>query len=206
MRIVCLSDTHNCTPPLPPGDVLIHAGDLTSRGTYEQTHAAAEWLRTQPHQFKLVIAGNHDFWLEREGPTVLRGLTYLQDSGIEIGGHLFWGSPWVPRFQNWAFLKDRGEAIRQQWRLIPQETSVLITHGPPAGIMDRVSDELHAGCADLLRRVLEVKPLLHVFGHVHESGGVQVQAGITFANVAYVNITPDHRPLPGRKPLVFSLG
>jgi len=63
-RIVCVSDTHNTTPPLPKGDVLIHAGDLTNQGTLSELEKAIEWISKAPYEVKIVIAGNHDITLD----------------------------------------------------------------------------------------------------------------------------------------------
>ena len=103
LRLVVLSDTHNLTDDLvvPPGDVLVHAGDLTQRGTLSQLEHAASFLRSLPHAHKVVIAGNHDFCLQedaRRARPLLDGLTYLEDSATEIEGMTFWGSPWQPWF------------------------------------------------------------------------------------------------------------
>lgn len=190
MRIVAVADTHTYQRelgPIPDGDVFIHAGDLCLRGTLEELRPAVEWMRSLPHRHKLLIAGNHDwsFVRERQASLALLGdIVYLEDSGTTIDGVRFWGSPWQPEFRNWAFNLPRGDALAAKWALIPENTDVLITHGPPQGIGDWVLwSQDRQGCADLLTRVKEVKPLLHLFGHIHESGGFWQQDGIAFANV-----------------------
>ena len=143
MRIVCLSDTHNLHSAfaVPEGDVLVHAGDATLRGTREEVVAFDAWLGTLPHRHKVLVAGNHDWLFERE-PDRARGMitnaTYLQDEGVTIDGLAFWGSPWQPWFLSWAFNLQRGAPLREKWDRIPAATDVLITHGPPHGILDRV--------------------------------------------------------------------
>jgi predicted phosphodiesterase len=57
-RIVCISDTHNNTPKLPPGDVLIHAGDLTNQGSYDELERSVGWLEKAPFEVKIVVAGS----------------------------------------------------------------------------------------------------------------------------------------------------
>src|SRR5205085_2391850 len=132
-------DTHTFQTdldPVPEGDVFVHAGDLCRAGRLSELAGVAEWMRALPHKHKVVIAGNHDWCFVREpaaalellGPTVL----YLQDSGTVIDGVRFWGSPWQPAFNNWAFNLPRGSALAEKWALIPEGTDVLITHGPPA--------------------------------------------------------------------------
>ena len=64
MSVVCISDTHNSRPSLPDGDVILHAGDLSQYGTFNEVQDQLDWLNTQPHQHKIVIAGNHDLILD----------------------------------------------------------------------------------------------------------------------------------------------
>lgn len=137
MRLVLLSDTHNFhlrMPPPPAGDVIIHAGDLTSSGTLEEIRLFFEWFATLPHASKIVIAGNHDFGFERTAEAaealVPPNVTYLRDRGTEIGGFKVWGSPWQPWFGDWAFNLRRGPDIAEKWALIPDDVDVLVTHGP----------------------------------------------------------------------------
>ena len=54
---------------------------------------------------------------------------------------------------------------------------MLITHGPPRGHGDLVKEpcyEKHTykrlGCVQLMERVLEVDPKIHIFGHFHMNG------------------------------------
>jgi len=97
---------------------------------------------------------------------------------VEIEGVRFWGSPWQPWFFDWAFNLERGEEIRAKWELIPDDTEVLITHGPPQGHGDMTSRGEGAGCADLLARIRQVKPRYHLFGHIHEGYGTSTD-GVT---------------------------
>jgi predicted phosphohydrolase len=190
MRIVAVADTHTEQRHLgaiPDGDVFVHAGDLCLRGKLEELQPAVEWLRSLPHRHKVLVAGNHDwsFVREREVALAMLGdIVYLEDSGTTINGVRFWGSPWQPEFRNWAFNLPRGEPLAAKWARIPTPTDVLITHGPPQGIGDWVFwSSSRQGCADLLARVQEVKPLFHLFGHIHEDGGFWQQEGTSFANV-----------------------
>jgi predicted phosphohydrolase len=177
VRLVCISDTHSRHRDIvvPDGDVLVHAGDFTKRGREQEIADFNGWLAELPHRHKLVIAGNHDFLFER-APHVARGMlsnaTYLEDSGCEIDGVRFWGSPWQPRFFDWAFNLDRGEPLRKKWERIPDRVDVLITHSPPHGVLDRVWDGQHVGCEELVAALARVRPRVHVFGHIHEAYGV----------------------------------
>lgn len=88
-------------------------------------------------------------------------------------------------FRNWAFNLPRGEALASKWGQIPAGVQILITHGPPAGIGDWSGngEPEREGCADLLAAVGRVRPLLHLFGHIHQDGGFWDADGICFANV-----------------------
>lgn len=177
-RLVLLSDTHGFHNQVnvPSGDILVHAGDFMNSGTrIEELTSFTSWWNIQPHPVKILIAGNHDILVER-CPDILKhhlyGTDYLCDSGTEYFGLKFWGSPYQPRFCDWAFNEDRGDAIKKHWDLIPDNTDVLITHGPPYGILDKSTPAgPHLGCDDLWDAVKRVKPKIHVFGHIHGGAG-----------------------------------
>ncbi len=201
MRIVCISDTHGFHDQLqlPPGDLLLHAGDVSRSGRLEEIDGFLQWLGQQDFRHKIFIAGNHDFLAEAD-PGLFRslipaGVTYLENSGVDIGGLHFWGSPITPWFFDWAFNRQRGEDIRRYWAQIPPHTDVLITHGPPYGIRDLNLHGTLTGCADLNERVWAVQPQVHLFGHIHEAYGVSEVNGTRFVNassldVAYQVINP----------------
>jgi Icc-related predicted phosphoesterase len=207
MKLVCISDTHSQHRKLsiPPGDVLIHAGDFTKSGKPEEIREFDAWLSTLPHPHKLVIAGNHDFLFERDpekGQALLQHATYLEDTGTTIEGREFWGSPVSPRFFDWAFNRDRGDDIMRHWELIPDQVDVLITHTPPYQILDRVFYGGYVGCADLRREIEQrIRPRLVVFGHIHESYGQLTQGGTTYINASSL----DRRYRPVNAPVVFEL-
>lgn len=192
MRIVCVSDTHGGHRDLvmPPGDLLIHAGDITRRGELETVRDFNDWLGSLNHLYhhKVVICGNHDFAFQ-ERPHAARSLitnaVYLEDGGVTVGGLTVYGSPWQPWFGGWAFNLERGPALAAAWAKIPDGTDVLITHGPPAGILDRTNRGELVGCRDLFDRVWEVRPRLHVFGHIHEAAGRADIDGTTFVNASW---------------------
>ncbi len=111
------------------------------------------------------------------------GVHYLQDEACTIDGFRFYGSPWQPAYNDWAFNLPRGEALAERWSQIPAGLDVLVTHGPPAGFGDRFPVAGRQGCRDLTAAVWRAAPRLHLFGHIHTDGGVQVERGVTFANV-----------------------
>jgi Icc-related predicted phosphoesterase len=199
MKIVCISDTHTLhkNMKIPDGDLLIHAGDVSSRGKLEEIIQFNDWLGTLPHRHKVMIAGNHDFYFESNSPhakSLITNAVYLNDSGIEIEGFKIWGSPVQPWFYDWAFNRQRGEDIRKHWELIPTDTDILITHGPPYGILDETARGELVGCADLLEVIQQrVKPRLHVFGHIHEGYGKTTIGETLFVNPSMVNL--QYRPV-----------
>jgi predicted phosphodiesterase len=202
MRLVIASDTHEQHAGLvvPDGDVFIHCGDLTYRGDLQAIANAGKWIRSLPHRHKIVIAGNHDWAFELKLDAARSrlgdgedGLVYLQDFGVTIDGVSFWGSPWQPWFFDWAFNLRRGAALTAKWALIPDSTDVLITHGPPMGVLDFVPRGEHVGCADLLSRIAILKPKVHAFGHIHEGAGVLDQDGITYVNASICD--GEYRPV-----------
>lgn len=236
MRIVCISDTHTYGEhvDVPEGDVLIHSGDHTFRGTYGEVHASLKWLESLPHKHKVVIAGNHDFYFDERFPNghLFRGwtidrkgtvaellaefpsVTYLQDSGVMIDGVKFWGSPWQPAFYGWAFNfpeNDDHAAALAKWSEIPDDTQVLVTHGPPAGVLDKVyswNGDSRAGCPALMERVFKLAKLrLHAFGHLHESyGRAEYVNQSDGADLTFVNAAINTREYePTNKPIIVDL-
>lgn len=191
MRLVALADTHGYHErlgPIPEGDVLVHAGDMSRIGRWDELRQVAAWLRGLPHPHKIVIAGNHDFCFEEDQAAARailgEDVMYLHDSAATVAGWKFWGSPWQPEFGGWAFNLPRGPALAEKWAMIPADTDVLITHGPPMGIGDLTHSNGRQGCADLLQAVQQLRPKLHLFGHIHEDAGVWPVDGVLHANVA----------------------
>ncbi len=199
MRLVFLSDTHRLHEHLsvPAGDVLVHCGDWSTRGFREETEEFLAWLRALPYPHKVVVPGNHDFFCERE-PVEARalfergGVRYLLDEAAEVAGLRFYGSPWTPRFGDWAFMRDPGEALEATWAAVPAGLDVLVTHGPPRGLGDVTRRGSAVGCEALRARVLEVRPRLHVYGHIHEDAGEFEVLGCPtrFLNVASTPMPP----------------
>ncbi|RMJ21946.1 Calcineurin-like phosphoesterase [Aspergillus sp. HF37] len=182
ITVVCTSDTHNAQPRLPDGDILLHAGDLTQSGTVDELNEQIKWLDTQPHRYKVVIAGNHELCLDQNKSIASasaqihwRSLTYLQHSSttLHFESHALriFGSPYTPQHGNWAFQYPRTGP--GPWESnIPGDTDILLTHGPPKSHLDLG----HMGCAHLLRALwcMPRKPGLHVFGHIHGGYGEEV--------------------------------
>lgn len=192
IKIVAVADTHGHHNSLrvPDGDILIHAGDISAFGEEADLKDFNTFLGGLPHRSKLVIAGNHDFNIERDpegSAKILSNCIYLQDSGCIVDGIRFYGSPWQPWFHDWAFNLQRGEEIRDKWESIPEDTQVLITHGPPVDHGDLTSLGSRVGCADLLEVVERIRPLVHVFGHIHEGYGITSNEYTMFVNASVVD-------------------
>jgi Icc-related predicted phosphoesterase len=209
MRLTFISDTHNkhkqVTHALPGGDILIHSGDISSMGYEHEIREFCKWFNgLDNYKTKIFIAGNHD-WGFQDSPDRIKeildfytNITYLQDSGVEIDGVKIWGSPWQPRFYNWAFNADRGEDIMQHWNKIPDDTDILITHGPAFGYRDTVTGRTdRLGCEDLLSRILDVKPKIHCCGHIHTGYGYAWNEHTYFLNAAVLNESYNyaHKPI-----------
>lgn len=199
MKYVLLSDTHlqhNFT--VPDGDALLHAGDFTWVGNIQEMTKAATWFGKLPHKHKIAICGNHD-WLGEKNPTLTKqifndnGVTYLHDASTELGGLKIWGSPYQPEFGNWAFNLSRYDmSLRDKWAQIPEDTDILITHGPPRGLGDMTTGAYHppehAGCYDLNQRVQALPKLkLHVFGHIHSGAGKYDRENKIYVNASVCN-------------------
>ncbi|KAI0641438.1 Metallo-dependent phosphatase-like protein, partial [Trametes meyenii] len=181
-RVVCISDTHNGhlnIPPLPPGDILIHAGDLTNSGNVPELRGALKWLSSAPHPHKVFIAGNHDAALavpDKRDALLARypNLIYLEDSSVTLtvkGRDLtIYGSPrtrWpVTRGRRGVF-QYTAEEGGNRWT-IPPSVDILVTHGPPQYHLDVAG----FGCPQLRSHLWRVRPRLHVFGHIHQGRGV----------------------------------
>lgn len=226
LRLVCISDTH-CTHrniELPEGDILIHTGDATRGGTYQQIKDFLDWFSVQPFSHRIWISGNHDLTLQKdfylqnwrrfhafhkEDPDAILALIhsyadvlYLQDELVECAGLRIYGSPWQPTFFDWGFNAARGEEIAQKWSNIPIGIDILLTHGPPLGVGDLCNSGVRAGCADLLHQIMyRIQPRVHVFGHIHEAEGMWHNGHTQFINAAVCNTQYQYK----NRPKVYSI-
>ena len=213
MKITFISDTHTNhglipMEDLPGGDLLIHAGDIMNSGyNKNDIHDFCTWFHSlDQYEDKVFIAGNHDWMFQNhplEANTIVNNygsITYLQDDDFVIYGDgpngdmpennfRIYGSPWQPEFYNWAFnLPRNGVELQEKWSNIPNDTEILITHGPPWGHCDITPyGNLNVGCELLRARVDELKPKIHVFGHVHSGYGYKFHEGTHFINAAVLN-------------------
>jgi Icc-related predicted phosphoesterase len=210
MKLTFISDTHtkHSQLNLNGGDVLIHSGDFMNSG-YVRNNIMdfLDWFVEQPYKQKIFISGNHDRYFQNNTEevrdilgSIYGGLvSYLEDDGTNIGDVNVWGSPWQPEFFNWAYnLPRQGTELKEKWDMIPENTDILITHGPPHGYLDKlpnIPDNL--GCELLRERVDIIKPKIHVFGHIHYGYGYVTNGDTHFINAAVLNeqYIHEHKPI-----------
>lgn len=202
MRLVLISDTHYYaeSTPLPEGDVLVHCGDFSITGSDSELYGSMKWFRDLDFKHKVCIAGNHDQYEEEEPGFMSYVLGdkahYLYESFVEIEGLKFWGSPIQPIFNNWSYNRDKKFRSTYWKEYMPDDVDVLLTHCPPRDILDTTYSGARVGCKHLGFRIAEVRPILSVFGHIHESRGVLYKDGIGYVNASLVGkgLTPTHNP------------
>ena len=205
MRITLMSDSHckhkQCSLDLPGGNLLIHAGDISSMGYEHEIREFCAWYNKQvTYDHKVFIAGNHDWGFQdnvektKEILDFYKNINYLQDDLYLTGQDdsdyndrvKIWGSPWQPEFLNWAFnLPRNGVELEHKWSLIPPDTDILVTHGPAWGYVDQVIGRPdHLGCELLADRIKEIKPKIHVCGHIHSGHGYVFDGTTHFFNAS----------------------
>lgn len=196
MKLCIISDTHNKLSKftLPKADVLVHCGDWTLGGTFEEFRGFVKDLKAIRNNYKhvVVVPGNHDQIAETAPGVVVEMLkktkvTALIDEKAIIEGFNFFGSPWVPACGNWSFQFENDDHAAAHWQRIPANTDILVTHCPPHGVLDIANSRWavgHTGCPELAKRVVALKPKLHAFGHIHEGYGMVSSAETDFINAA----------------------
>ena len=226
MRITFISDTHTkhkrITDDLPGGDLLIHAGDMSSMGRSHEVQDFCKWFDSiDNYDHKVFIAGNHDWGFidhikfvttneavipEHTQQTLNsyktfdylfdESVEYSQDGNYNVKVH---GSPWQPEFYNWAFnLPRRSDELRAVWNKIQEGTDILITHGPAFGFVDTVYNRPaeHIGCELLTERIGIIKPKIHVCGHIHTGYGHFFDGTTHFINASVLDERYDYTQEP----------
>ena len=226
IRISVISDTHTRhglipMEDLPGGDLLLHAGDIMNSG-YNKNDILdfCTWFQSlKQYEDKVFIAGNHDRLFENE-PYEVEGylkdyplIDYLQDSQLTLygdgpngdypeGNIRIYGSPWQPEFYSWAFnLPKNSLQLAAKWEAIPDNTDILITHGPAYDTLDTVVGRFwdNLGCNLLAERIAVVKPKIHVCGHIHSGYGYVFKDGTHFFNAAVLDEQYEYT----QKPMTF---
>ena len=193
-KIIHLSDTHKREDLIKINkcDILIHSGDANI-SMLRDLNLFISWMVSQPAKHRIYVAGNHDDMCEAVPELVKQifkenNIIYLENEEAIIDGIKFWGSPYTPQYNNWAFMKSRGDAIMRVWKMIPDDTDILITHGPPMNILDfTIRGNIHCGCWDLDYMIKKIKPKLHLFGHVHEGFGHYKNEHTAYYNGSILN-------------------
>jgi Icc-related predicted phosphoesterase len=215
MRITVISDTHTRhglipMEDLPGGDILIHAGDIMNSG-YNKNDILdfCTWFHSlDQYDAKIFIAGNHDRMFENhpegveELTNIFLDIDYLQDADLDVDGVKIYGSPWQPEFYSWAFnLPKNGIELAGKWEAIPDNTDILITHGPAFGTLDTVVGRPwdNLGCELLAQRIEVIKPKIHICGHIHSGYGYVFKDGTHFFNAAVLDEQYEYT----QKPMTF---
>ena len=207
--LTLISDTHNkhkhvhngLLGDLKGGDILIHAGDISSMGYEHEITEFAKWFDTLDYSHKIFIAGNHDWGFQNNAEKVKGNLSgyktidYIQDELITIQDDdkpevKIWGSPWQPEFYDWAFnLPKNGDELKSKWDMIPEGIDILVTHGPAWGLLDDVDGRRgdHLGCELLAERIKSIKPKIHVCGHIHTGYGHYFDGHTHYFNASLLN-------------------
>ena len=216
MKITFISDTHtrhrDVEADLPGGDLLIHAGDFMNSGYHkEEATEFFTWFDgIKGYDKKIFIAGNHDRIMQMQPEwatdtlTEYKTIDYLRDEGFAYydmdidRSTKIYGSPWQPEFFNWAFnLPRNGEEMKAKWDAIPDDTDILITHGPPYGYLDVPGGKkFQVGCELLRERVDTMQPKIHVFGHIHGSAGYYFNGHTHFINASVLDERYTYTNLP----------
>lgn len=208
MRLVLIGCTHGKEGMLevPDGDILIHTGDFDLR-SHDDVRDVDNWFSTLPHKHKLWIAGNHDFYPEKQDiKTLVNFSTYLQDEAIVIEGIKFYGFPWTPPFNEWAFMLKNVKMLTAVGD-IPSDVDILISHGPCFGILDqtrRANGDIgqSVGNIPLLDAVKKrIQPKVFVCSHIHEAYGRYFDGVTQFFNVSFM----DEEYRPTNKPMVLDV-
>ena len=196
MNITVISDTHNKHEYLdiPLSDVIIHCGDFSSGGEIS-TFKFLNWFKTLKNPYKILVAGNHDEYVEKKGKFWFTeyckniGIIYLQDSSVIIDGIKIYGSPYSNTFGNWSFMKHES-TIKDIWDLIEEDSDIVITHGPAYGILDLVNQDIlepNVGSQSLSEKLKTLPKIkYHLFGHIHEAYGL-VKNKYTSINASIFN-------------------
>ena len=183
MKILHLSDTHNChhrLRDLPDADVVVHSGDFYMVGTEQEALDFLNWFCDLPYKYKIFICGNHDECLYGANIEGLHSNVHsLCNSGIKIEGIKFYGIP--------MFLSDCvTERQNQNYAKIPGDTDVLITHSPAYGILD-FDDAINYGSVELLEKISTLNLKAHLFGHIHAQHGITTLSDTIYSNGAIMN-------------------
>lgn len=170
-RIFAFSDTHGMHEKLPiPSqiDILICAGDVETDSC--NLRGFMKWYSSVPAKLRLFVPGNHDLSFDLDPihaqKEIPQNVILLQNKGFVFNNLTFYALDARP----WLFCSTS---------ILPN-IDILITHGAAKGFLDNGK-----GCAYLAGAIIEAKPKMHLFGHIHESGNRSLESSDTiFHNVS----------------------
>lgn len=210
MKILHLSDTHGFHESITDlikemilehePEVIVHSGDFMRHAMKSiDFEEFLNWFRKLDVKHKILVPGNHDIFCEAfENDYDLRrsvvpdSVLFLINEEVVIDGVKFWGSPYTPEFFDWGF-QLYGADGWDLWAKIPDDTDVLITHGPQLGVLDKLPDGLNVGCPFLAQRIDELKIKAHLVGHIHGAYGIHQSNDYVSLNSAILN--DDYKPV-----------
>ena len=204
-QVVAVSDLHGYLPEVPHCEVLIVAGDVCPIVDHSVDFQLGwldtnfrTWLENSNAKNIIGIAGNHDFAFEKRAKAIENlelPWLYLRDSSYKYQGIKYYGLPWIPNLQAWAFYAN-DLTLERKYKVIPSDVDVIISHGPPKGFCDQNINHHPCGSEGGLRALRRVQPKAFVCGHIHEAYGRQDDGALTTVyNVSYVDVDykPKHR-------------
>lgn len=203
MKIICIADMHSNIDgvTIPPCDILLIAGDAGPARIQPELSLGMQqawflgkfnrWLDKQPAKYEIIIPGNHDWIFQIDPDSVVPYLNchYLMDSSITIEGLKIHGTPWQPVFNDWAFNAPE-PLLAEKFEKIDSDIDILLSHCPPLNVLDFVPGPKggeHCGSSSLMDKILQVKPIYVIFGHIHEAYGKVKKDGITFINCSVLD-------------------
>jgi len=203
LNIVVLSDSHGKFNFLkvPDGDILIHCGDWSNLGKVEECIKFNNWLKEQPHKYKFYIPGNHEIGFEKQpglSESLITEAENIHGKVVNVEGLKIFGCSYTLPFMNWAYMRTENE-LENYFSNAPSDIDVLITHGPPKGVLDETIQGTSTGSQALLEYTKKIKPQYHFFGHIHEAAGMDI---FTSCKTIYVNVAVlNERYNPASQPI-----
>lgn len=199
MKVVVISDTHlrHTSVNIPTCDLLVHAGDFSNRGNWNDINEFIYWMKAQPTKHRLLVPGNHDLVCENEFLAVRdhfkqSGILFERENLVFVDNLMVFcysDTPEIYSGSPWAFTYPReSEHFRRSWENAPV-CDLLVTHGPPLGVLDEVDNGLRVGEKHMMDYVLRSRPKAHVFGHIHESFGYSFKFGVNFYNASICDLS-----------------
>lgn len=193
MKICAISDLHGTLPEIKECDLCLIAGDIVPLDIQrDRTQSIVwlfktflPWLKELPCQEVFIVAGNHDFEMEKNYP-IMKALEYLSNfklTYLKNDCAIFrangeqdikvYGSPQCHKFGNWAFMHEES-FLEGLYDCVDDDIDIWLTHDTPAlGNLDLLppsqwnSEPIHAGGKSLAAAIERIKPRYVFCGHLH---------------------------------------